>query len=767
MLMTRCLCSHIILFCVLASSSYAQIPDALHIVLLTEEAPQWSFQFPNYTHGFYPDEVLSIWLIRVDRGRRVTFDFDVIEIAGNDELQIGNGIDASDLASVLRDNVIVDFTGNLTGVGGARVASNGHEAWMKFQSSHVSSCRGFSVTVRQEGAPSSIKENGYCRRDDFRCVDEVEGVTCLGNGSRCDGFEQCKDASDEANCTSLLDRFDESMCRKCPSNQQYNYETQSCPVRRSRKDCDDPNPFCGCGFRGEDLAVICAWLQPYTYLLGTQFDTTHTLFLSGVNVSALQNGTFKMFPNLKQLKVLVIQATSDEESVLKNYAFDGFDSLSALAIFDINLRKIEAKAFAGLDKLETIAILEMDSSPRLPIIEDGAFDVLSDNLSFLYFNDYRLCCFFGPELQERCREWFEIPELFVCSQLVPNYVLKAFMWILGIGAVVGNLFVMVWRCREKTEHRASRMINSFLVFNLAGADALMGLYMLIIGGADVHYGARYFEVSDEWRSSAACKVAGFISIIANEASVFLLVLISVTRFMFIVFPFFTNHRLTLKVAKIVVGFVWLLTVILAVVSTVLASDEASDAYGLSDVCIGLPLTTRVTGLEIQEQVVKVGGIGEVTYARPVPISQSATWVFAIVLFLGVNLFGFCLILACYVAIFVKVKVAARRVRSFSTRDESEVRMAVKMAVIVSTDLLCWMPVIIMGILFQAGVVENNPEVFVWSVVFILPINSSINPYLYTFLDVCRKKQCMKPSQNKEEIPVESIPVSQKTIPTDG
>ncbi|XP_038051156.1 G-protein coupled receptor GRL101-like [Patiria miniata] len=760
MLKKRYLCLEIILLCVLASSTYAQIPDGIHLITLTEEAPEWSFQSPNFTHGFYPDDTLSVWLIRVDSGSRVTFDFDVMEVASNDLLQIGNGFDASDVAFITGENIIATFTGNLTGVGGARVASNGHEASMRFQSFHVSSCRGFSVTVRQELPSALVKERGFCRRDDFRCVNDVEGVTCLGNGSRCDGITHCKDSSDGANCSSQFDRFDESACMLCPGNQPYNYGTWSCPGPRRRRRCTNPNLVCGCGVRGDDLGVLCiVWIP---IVLSTLEDTTHTLFLGGVDVNSLQNGTFKMYPNLKQLKILVIQATNDEESVLKNYAFDGFDSLSTLVIFDINLRKIEAKAFAGLDSLHTLSILEKDSSPRLPIIEDGAFDVIGDKLSFLYANDYRLCCFFGPELQEKCRDWFEIPELFVCSQLVPNYVLKAFMWILGISAVVGNLFVMVWRYREKTGNRAGLIINSFLVVNLAGADALMGLYMLIIAGADVHYGARYFEVSDEWRTSAACKAAGFISIMANEASVFLLVFISVARFMFVVFPFFTNRRLSFKVAKIVVGVVWLLTVILAVVSTVLASDEASEAYGLSDVCIGLPLTTRVTGLEIKEQVINVGGFGEVTYARPVPISQSATWVFSIVIFLGVNLFSFCLILACYVAIFVKVKVTARRVRSRSARDESEVRMAVKMAAIVLTDFLCWIPVIVMGILFQAGVVENNPEVFVWSVVFILPINSSINPYLYTFLDVCLKKQRKKPSQKKEEIPLEATPSSQKT-----
>ena len=57
-------------------------------------------------------------------------------------------------------------------------------------------------------------------------------------------------------------------------------------------------------------------------------------------------------------------------------------------------------------------------------------------------------------------------------------------------------------------------------------------------------------------------------------------------------------------------------------------------------------------------------------------------------------------------------------------------MAAKMGLIVGTDLLCWLPIIVMGILAQCNV-TIPVEMYAWSVVFILPINSSLNPYLYT------------------------------------
>ncbi|XP_022109475.1 slit homolog 1 protein-like [Acanthaster planci] len=69
------------------------------------------------------------------------------------------------------------------------------------------------------------------------------------------------------------------------------------------------------------------------------------------------------------------------------------------------------------------------------------------------------------------------------------------------------------------------------------------------------------------------------------------------------------------------------------------------------------------------------------------------------------------------------------------RDEEEMSVALRMAVIVGTDFCCWMPVIVMGLLSQTGAVIIQPHMYAWTVVFILPINSSLNPYLYTIFSM--------------------------------
>ena len=58
-------------------------------------------------------------------------------------------------------------------------------------------------------------------------------------------------------------------------------------------------------------------------------------------------------------------------------------------------------------------------------------------------------------------------------------------------------------------------------------------------------------------------------------------------------------------------------------------------------------------------------------------------------------------------------------------------MAVKMSIVVLTDFFCWVPLAVVCLLVQCGVFTVGPEMYAWTVGLILPINSALNPFLYT------------------------------------
>ena len=279
------------------------------------------------------------------------------------------------------------------------------------------------------------------------------------------------------------------------------------------------------------------------------------------------------------------------------------------------------------------------------------------------------------------------------------------MWILGLSALLGNAFVIFWRAVPQ-EHRSKKAVSvqSILVMNLAIADGLMGVYMLIIASADMYYRDIYIIYAEDWKSSIVCKMAGFLSVLSSEASVFFLTVISVDRGISVITPF-SDLRLNQYKLKIAILLIWSVTILISLIPAVTKFYFGNSFYGRSSVCLALPLTT----------------------------DTPEGWEYSVAIFLGLNLLAFLIMLVCYVGIYISVKISSKRVKSSAKNRSEQIELATRMAFLIGTDFCCWAPIIIMGLVSLSGVGSVSPDVYVWTAVFILPLNSSLNPYLYTIL----------------------------------
>ena len=83
--------------------------------------------------------------------------------------------------------------------------------------------------------------------------------------------------------------------------------------------------------------------------------------------------------------------------------------------------------------------------------------------------------------------------------------------------------------------------------------------------------------------------------------------------------------------------------------------------------------------------------------------------------------------------YLKLHVCYFQLQVRSTRMNQDSTLAKRMMLIILTDFACWFPVIIISILALTGsLYDPTKQVYAWIAVFVLPINSSINPLLYTF-----------------------------------
>ena len=322
---------------------------------------------------------------------------------------------------------------------------------------------------------------------------------------------------------------------------------------------------------------------------------------------------------------------------------------------------------------------------------------------FRKVDHFTLCCYAEKALPSVSCTSLQDNGISSCDELLKNTVLKYSIWVLGVLAFAGNFGVVLWRVIAKDKNR----VNSFLLTHLAVSDFLMGVYMLLIAYKDRLWDGVYFKHDVSWRASDLCIFAGVISTISSEVSVFTLSLITFDRFVCIVFPF-KFRRMSMKRAVYLTTLVWILGIALAIIPIMNDAyfydyQHRTHFYGRSPVCLPFELSSE----------------------------KSPGWEYSAFVFLGVNGTSFILIVIAYLVMYRTITKAGNAVRS--TRANQDSTLAKRMLFIILTDFFCWFPVIIISVLALANSLHDpRKQVYAWIAVFVLPINSSINPLLYTF-----------------------------------
>lgn len=276
-----------------------------------------------------------------------------------------------------------------------------------------------------------------------------------------------------------------------------------------------------------------------------------------------------------------------------------------------------------------------------------------------------------------------------------NSTLGISIWILGSIALLGNSFVLIWRLKTKSESK----VHSLLLLNLAISDFIMGLYLVVIGSVDTYYRGRYFIFSEEWKRSSLCQFCGFLSTLSSEASVFILTIMTADRYVAISHPL-RNISLKLAGAYKALAVIWTLAFLLAIIPLT-GLDYFHDFYARSGVCLPLHLTAE----------------------------KPAGWEYSVFVFLVLNFVSFIGIFVLYLLMFIKIK-QTNNILTGTRQKTATASIGSRMVFIVLTDFVCWIPIIIIGIASLSGM-QASPAVYAWVAVFVLPLNSALNPILYT------------------------------------
>ncbi|XP_060558250.1 uncharacterized protein LOC132718555 [Ruditapes philippinarum] len=457
-----------------------------------------------------------------------------------------------------------------------------------------------------------------------------------------------------------------------------------------------------------------------------------TFDLSFNDIRTLQSNVFH---HLKHLRLLQLKGNSKLSSIEAG-AFNKLTLIRELNLANAQLKVINAYSFAGLEldviDLSNNTIVEIKefafrdlfvskidiSGNKVTKFNKGIFTGVT-GLAELHTPAYKFCCIRPNYLdEEQCLPTKD--EFSSCEDLMRLSALQTMLWLIGLTALIGNALSIIYRLVY--DRKRLRIGYGVFVTNLAGADLLMGIYLMIIATADALFRKRYIFMDDYWRNSVWCNVAGFLSTVSSEASVLFLCLITIDRLIMIKFPL-KQIRITWKIAHLLSAVMWILSIFIAVIPFIFSGYFQDQFYTKSGVCIALPLTRD----------------------RP------PGWVYSVAIFVGLNFITFVLVAFGQIAIFMEFKKTVIAHTANKARKQ-DLTIARNLLLVVTTDFLCWFPIGVMGIMALNGH-EISGDVYAWAAVFILPVNSALNPILYTLSAIVGQKK-FNPStdeQNRTEI----------------
>ena len=144
----------------------------------------------------------------------------------------------------------------------------------------------------------------------------------------------------------------------------------------------------------------------------------------------------------------------------------------------------------------------------------------------------------------------------------------------------------------------------------------------------------------------------------------------------------------------------------------------------------------------------------------------------------VNLLFLIYIAVAYILFFKRIKKSQQNVQTARNEkaERKEMKMRKRITYIVLTDIACWLPIIVMSIVSFGGY-ELPDFVHPISAIILLPINSLINPIIYSRIDktfknylkgvferncpnLCSKKKVQKTEENIPMNQLGDIPQNQ-------
>ena len=403
------------------------------------------------------------------------------------------------------------------------------------------------------------------------------------------------------------------------------------------------------------------------------------------------------FGGLKKLKSLDIS-----KNFLEYFPSNVFEPLETLQNFSMNGNRFKGLPNNFFVHLTTIQFLDISRMPALRIENWDEHLQYLKSLNHLIASRFTDCCFVqAANPGSQC----EAPKdaIASCERMIKYPALRYLMWFLVVLTIGGNMFALLMRLVKDDSNK----VQNILICSLSFSDMLMGIYLVGIINQEIATRGEYYRHDISWRTGTSCKVFGVISVISSEVSVFTLVFIAYDRFLHIVHAL-EFRKIGYRTAVFLLVVTWLgcsaIAIIPAVVDSYFYNEELREGfYGTNSICLPLQL----------------------------PGENTTAWEYCLAVFGALNFVGAVYLIVAYCQMFYSSYTSAKNSKN-NARLGVHTTMAKRFAAVVFTDVCCWVPIAMLLLLsLTKAVTDTSQELYMWFSICVIPINSAINPILYT------------------------------------
>lgn len=543
----------------------------------------------------------------------------------------------------------------------------------------------------------------------FHCV-MAHLTICIHPSSVCDGTFDCPSNEDELLC---------DLPRKCPVGYVCLLYAVQCTSKyvsmESVSNILEHVVFCKLSDVILAQSVIKSKIS-FVFINSSLEDICFPLLCKGSNVQHLDFGCNKIkllwerclcfAPNLS---VLMLSRNKIEQ--IYTHVFHWFPQMIFL--------NVSRNLISSIDPFLTGELQNLSIDVSFNNIERLNSD-LADfaSLKAIITHTFTLCCFF----EDSCFTKPVWPDN--CCRLLETNFAEKVVFCESSAVVIFGFTSMLILCAKLRNHKSKKFnvknkqqgpesvayLSSMATFSVH--DIVFGMYLSVLSSESLYFNQFYALSARNWQSSFCCKGLGIAFLFLCLSSLFLSNIVSLSKFIAVMFPFNNSLKRTHNMLRIV-SLVFVLI------------------FSLCIFCF-------VSFFWFEEKRVMPNKI--CSFAGD---TKDSTTILCVTLFvLVLQICAFILITVEYFVMFEEIM--KKKFKKFCSAQMSHNRRAILIKFVVYTlcNGLCWIPSAVIYAL-TVSLAQYPIQLLTWNTVLINPLNSLFNPIIFTLASSLKQQYCFK------------------------